>query len=329
MKKLFVAVLAIAGLVACNNEPETVFNSSEKSVALTIVNSNEATRAITDASPAENFVCADATELTVLFADANGNVKETANLAEGKNENGTYTFHELPEYIVKVGVIALRGKTAPATLAEADALWKADALDAKVDEIVVYGAMDEDEVLIQDGTCKVDHVEYPLYKGSVRVAPYQTRFEVLEFKCYDLNDAEYGYSKITLDDMIYGGVYKQDLNKVLDSNTAVATAGEGKAWSWTWAPEMAAKELLVNLTVEADDYHVAVPKKTLTITGYQDKDGKDITTFERENIYKLKVHFSEKNIDATDAYICVDVDVEIAEWVVNTITPVFGTNPTK
>lgn len=326
MKKLFVAVLAIAGLVACNNEPETIFNSSEKSIALTIVNSNEATRAITNASDDTNFVCADADDLTVLFADSNGNVKETANLASGENENGTYTFHELPEYIVKVAVIALRGNAAPATLAAAEAIWKTETLNAQVADIVVYGAMAEGEVLMQDGTCKVDHVEYPLYKGSVRVAPYHTRFEVLEFKCYDLNVAEYGYSKITLDKMTYGGQYEQALGKVLDSQDAVATAGEGKAWSWNWANEKAVANLVVDLTVEADDYHVAVPKKTLTITGYQDKDGKDITMFARENIYKLKVPFSEKNIDSTDAYICVDVDVEIAEWVVNTITPVFKAN---
>lgn len=326
MKKLFVAVLAIAGLVACNNEPETIFNSSEKSIALTIVNSNEATRAITNASDDANFVCADADDLTVLFADSNGNVKETANLASGENENGTYTFHELPEYIVKVAVIALRGNDVPATLAAAEAIWKTETINAQVADIVVYGAMAEGEVLMQDGTCTVDHVEYPLYKGSVRVAPYHTRFEVLEFKCYDLNVAEYGYSKITLDKMTYGGQYEQALGKVLDSPTAVATAGEGQAWSWNWAPEKAVANLVVDLTVEADDYHVAVPKKTLTITGYQDKDGNDIAKFERENIYKLKVPFSEKNIDSTDAYICVDVDVEIAEWVVNTITPVFKAN---
>jgi hypothetical protein len=215
-------------------------------------------------------------------------------------------------------------------LAAAEAIWKTETIAAQVDEIVVYGAMAEDKVLMQDGTCTVDHVEYPLYKGEVRVAPYHTRLEVLEFKCYDLNVAEYGYSKITLNKMTYGGQYEQPLGKVLDSKDAVATAGEGKAcWSWNWADKKAAANLVVNLTVEADDYHVAVPEKTLTINGYQDKDGNNITEFARENIYKLKVPFSEKNIDSTDAYICVDVDVEIAEWVVNTITPTFNTNPTK
>ena len=326
MKKLFVAVLAIAGLVACNNESETVFNSSEKSIALTIANSNEATRAITDASATTDFECAAATDLTVLFADQSGKVVETRNLTAGDNTNGTYSFHKLPETVQQVGVIALRGNAAPATLAAAEAIWKTETLEAEVANIVVYGASGQ---MKQNNTCLVDGVNYPLFEGKVRVAPYHTRFEVLEFKCTDLGQNEYGYSKITLNKMTYGGQYEQTLGNVLESPTAVATAGEGKAWSWNWAPNKAAANLVVDLTVEGKGYTVAIPKKTLTINGYEDENGDPITTFASENVYKLKVPFLEANIDATDAYICVNVEVEIAKWVVNTITPTFGTDPTK
>lgn len=326
MKKLFVAVLAIAGLVACNNEPETIFNSSMKSVSLTIANSNEVTRAITDASAGADFECAAAADLTVLFADRAGKVIETRALTpENKAQDGTYTFHKLPETVQQVGVIALRGNATPATLAAAEAIWKTETIDAQVANIVVYGASGQ---MDQDGVCTVDGVNYPLFKGEVTVAPYHTRFEVLSFQCTDLGTNEYGYSKITLNKMTYGGQYEQALGKELLDPTTVATAGEGKAWSWNWAPEKAAANLVVDLTVEGKGYTVAIPNKTLTINGYQDKDGKDITTFACENVYKLKVPFLEANIDATDAYICVNVEVEIAKWVVNTITPTFGTNPT-
>lgn len=325
MKKLFVAVLAIAGLLACNNEPETIFNSSMKSVALTIANSNEATRAITTASPTENFVCADAADLTVLFADKAGRVIETRALKAGVNEDGTYTFHQLPETVQQVGVIALRNAAAPTTLDAAEELWQALDLEEEVANIVVYG---ESGQMTQSGTCTHDGAEYPLFVGEVRVAPYHTRLEVLSFKCDDLGQNEYGYSKITLNKMTYGGQYEQALGKELLDHTTVATAGEGKAWSWNWAPEMAAANLVVDLTVVGKNYTVAVPNKTLTINGYL-KNGEEINKFERENIYKLNVTFKEANIDATDAYICVDVEVVVAEWVVNTITPTFGTNPTK
>ena len=55
MKKLFVAVLAIAALAACNKEEATILNTSKKSVSMTILNGGEATRAITNASDDENF----------------------------------------------------------------------------------------------------------------------------------------------------------------------------------------------------------------------------------------------------------------------------------
>lgn len=325
MKKLFVAVLAIAGLVACNNEPETILNSSEKSVSLTIANSNEATRAITDASATADFVCADATELTVLFADKAGKVVKTLPLTEGVKENDSYTFHKLPEQVQQVGVIAIRtaAETAPTTLADAEKLWKTEDLEEEVANIVVYGASGQ---MTQNGTCTHEGAQYPLFVGEVTVAPYHTRLEVLSFQCEDLGQNEYGYSKITLNKMTYGGQYEQELGNVLDSNEDVAYPEDNntKAWSWNWANEKAADELVVELTVVGKNYTVAVPNKTLTIEGYL-KDGVEITKFERENIYKLNVPFKEANIDATDAYICVDVEVVVAPWVVNTITPVFGT----
>ncbi len=325
MKKLFVAVLAIAGLVACNNEPETIFNSSMKSVSLTIANSNEVTRAITDASPTDQFECAAAADLTVLFADRAGKVVETRALTpENKTEDGTYTFHKLPETVQQVGVIALRGADAASlnNLSDAEDLWKTETLNAEVANIVVYGASGQ---MTQDGTCAVDGANYPLFKGEVTVAPYHTRFEVLSFQCTDLGQNEYGYSKITLNKMTYGGQYEQALGNVLESKDTVATAGEGKAWSWNWAPEKAAANLVVDLTVEGKNYTVAIPNKTLTITGYQNGT-QPIEKFECGNIYKLNVPFLEANIDATDGMICVNVEVTIAKWVVNTITPVFGTN---
>jgi hypothetical protein len=91
---------------------------------------------------------------------------------------------------------------------------------------------------------------------------------------------------------------------------------------------MDVKDLVVNLTVVGKNYTVAIPEKTLTITGYQNGT-QPIEKFECGNIYKLNVPFLEANIDATDGMICVNVEVTIAKWVVNTITPTFNTNPTK
>ena len=329
MKKLFIAAMALATIVSCSKDDVNVLNSSEKSVSLSILNSNEVvSRAITNASANEEFECAAATDLTVLFADRAGKVIETRNLTAGAQVGAVYTFHKLPQEVQQVGVIALRGNTSPATLEAAEAIWKTETLNAEVANIVVYGASGQ---MTQNNTCTVDGEEFPLFEGEVTVAPYHTRLEVTGIKCSDLGQTEYGYSKIVLDKMTYGGQYEQTLGKTLASATDIATAnGEnetGKVWSWNWAPEKAAANLVVDMTVTGKNYTVAVPKKTLTINGYKDKDKNDITMFECGNIYKLEIPFLESNIDKTNNYICVNVDVTIAKWTINTITPTFGTNP--
>jgi hypothetical protein len=148
--------------------------------------------------------------------------------------------------------------------------------------------------------------------------------EITGIKCSDLGQNDYGYSQIVLDKMTYGAQYEQALGKTLASTTDVATAGQGDVWSWNWAPEKDAANLVVDMTVTGKNYTVAVPKKTLTINGYNAKNGDPITKFECGNIYKLEIPFLESNIDKTDNYICVDVDVTIAQWTINTITPSFA-----
>lgn len=329
MKKLFIAAMALATIVSCSKDDVNVLNSSEKSVSLSILNSNEVvSRAITDKSANEDFNCADATDLTVLFADQAGKVITTKNLTAADSFVGAvYTFHKLPQEVQQVGVIALRGNASPATLAAAEAIWKTETLDAEVANIVVYGASGQ---MTQNNTCTVDGEEFPLFEGEVTVAPYHTRLEVTGIQCTNLGQTEYGYSQIVLNKMTYGAQYEQTLGKTLTSATDIATAnGEnetGKVWSWNWAPEKAAANLVVDLTVTGKNYTVAVPNKTLTINGYNDNNGNAITKFECGNIYKLEIPFLESNIDETNNYICVNVDVTIAKWKINTITPTFGTN---
>lgn len=332
MKKLFVAVLAIAALAACNKEEAPILNTSKKSVSMTILNGGEATRAITDASDDENFECAGEADLTVLFADANGKVVESRALSaaeekvEGKAEEGqlvptTYTFHRLPETVMQVGVIALRDNVEPASLADAKGLWNTETKDAKVADIVVYG--EDLELTPADYCAKVGDEEFPFFNAAVRVAPAHTRFEVLSFTCEDLGQTEYGYSQIDLVKMTMGAD-EQALNKTLTPENNSANAGEDQAWSWNWIAPHAFSPITVDLVVTGKNYTVAIPEKTLTIDKLMN-NGTEVTEFAVENIYKLNVPFYEKNIDATDAYICVDVEVTIAKWVVNTLTPVFKT----
>ena len=360
MKKLFVAVLALAALAACNKEEApTLLESSKKSVSISILNGGLETRAKTTASADENFACAKEAELTVLFADNAGKVVESRALsaAPQKVEGAetpeglvptTYTFHKLPESVIKIGVIALRNNAVPATLDAAKDIWTTETKDAEVANIVVYGYGDltraKDEAG-EDAFCVVD-AKYPLFEGSVRVAPAHTRLEVLSFQCTDLathtNDANgvYGYSKITLNKMTMGADV-QELGNELKSATDVAypDGDSTKAWSWNWLAytdgdttvEKARENLVVDLTVEGNGYDVPAPDKTLTINAmkYKKEDGtyEYVQKFEPEHIYKLNVPFLEANIDTDNSFICVDVEVAIANWIVVTLEPEFATNP--
>ncbi|MBQ5803914.1 MAG: hypothetical protein IIW25_06765, partial [Bacteroidales bacterium] len=279
MKKLLLSLAALAMIAVGCEKNENILSTSEKSVGLTILNGGgSGTKAVTTPSGDQNFECAVAADLTVLFADKAGKVVETRALTAGTATPGTtagedgltpttYTFHKLPETVQQVAVIALRGNSAPENLAAAEALWKTETKDAEVANIVVYGASGQ---MTQNGTCQFDGVNYPFFEGKVRVAPAHTRLEVTSIKCTDLGENEYGYSKITLDKMTFGEgeEYVQTLGNVLASKDDVATAGDNQVWSWNWLAPKAVANLVVDLTVEGKNYTVAIPKKTLTINGY-------------------------------------------------------------
>ncbi len=93
MKKLFVAVLAIAGLVACNKDTDMEFlQSNKKAIEISISNYVEDTRVINapDATEVTNlakvgtiealaedkFAAAEAGQLVVLFANNANNVEQ-------------------------------------------------------------------------------------------------------------------------------------------------------------------------------------------------------------------------------------------------------------
>ena len=72
--------------------------------------------------------------------------------------------------------------------------------------------------------------------------------------------------------------------------------------------------MVLNITVEGRNYNVAVPKKTVTVNKYKDANGDEITNFDAEHIYKINLTFLEENIDVVESYVCVNVDVAVAEW---------------
>ena len=212
----------------------------------------------------------------------------------------------------------------------------------------------------EEATAPVEHEDaYPLYEASVRVAPYMARIEITRVACTDLGKtANDGFSEITINSLsLAGGEYKtntpadaitgdkatraytctvgSDDNNVLDEAYVAepesgdkAVAATSKVWSWNILPQSTTNNnLTVGMTVVGNGYEIPSENadKTVTVTSYANKEGA-ITEFKSENIYRFAIDFSEKNVDAGDAYICVNVDVTIAEWVINETTVGFQTN---
>ena len=208
-------------------------------------------------------------------------------------------------------------------------------------------------------TCTVDgdHTAYPLLEADVEVKPYMARIEIVHLACTDLADtANEGYSKIGFTSLELAGVagntnapYTHTLGSFADaaalesaqqyvvtaahvhgSDTNYLAPADGKVWSWNITPQ-AVSNLVVGLYVKGNGYTVQIPEKTVTVNSYS-KDGTAISQFAGGNIYRLVIDFKEENIDSNSQFVCADVDVTIADWIINDIevgfvTPPASTNP--
>jgi hypothetical protein len=251
MKKLFVAVLAIAGLVACNNEPETVVvDSQNKSVAITIANANDDTRAAagttTPATANTQAAVANATDLKILFAAGDVILKELPLVGEegthnatnngeymygtkpAEGINGDYFFHNVPASVTKVAIVRYETgdiTIVPGTTKLADVLALAESTAVnetrEIDDVCLYG----DAVLTKGDLCvEIDGVKYYVYPASVTVESKLARLEINNIECYDLGDDNddndlqtIGIDELTLKTLAWGAGKSNtiDLNGVV------------------------------------------------------------------------------------------------------------------
>lgn len=359
MKKLFVAVLALAALAACNKEEaDLVLDSSKKSVTISVANLSSDTRYETTPSndAGEDLVCATDATLNVIFTDASSNKVTAVLLNSGIYDaaNKTYTFHQLPESVKGFFVVGSRAKALDyASVSAAEAAWKADQQGAEWNDVVVYGLC-EDWANDNGATCQVEGKEYLLYTGSVKVAPYKARIEISAINCDDLGDRNRDYIKdgegndTTELDLTTVGYEKATVTKmgIKDTLTELTNLGTmtadpavkalypatGKVWSWNVDPAAVADYLVyLDVTVDAEPFYSVVnAERSIKAEKYAateaDLEGVVdgyITEFLSGHVYKMTVPFSEKDLDDSSSLICVEVSVEIADWVVHTITPEF------
>lgn len=383
MKKLFVAVLAIAALAACNKEEAPVYQDSvKKSIAITIANGVADTKAVDEVKPEavggeativpqeNNQAAASTDELVVLFANRAGVVVEAYSFADADETTAadpdadpdvkgvyTYTFHAVHESVEQVAVVRYAAitnvedfeNTALSVYAEAAAV---EDLNVDLDALELYASADLND---SGETCKVQATEhvyetYKLYTAALTVTPALARVEIVGVNCTDLGERTLaavsdativgGYDELALTDVVFGaekvynynfleadvlkGVYAGERNTTEREAVVYDLKDTKEAIAWNIAPQAAptaAKPMVFTMEASAYDYTVLNTTKTLTIESFA-----GVTNFDRSKIYRLDLEFVEDNLDATNEAICVEVEVEIANWVVVELEPNFKTN---
>lgn len=246
MKKLFVAVLALAALAACQKENTLdvpALDSNCKSVSLVIANQAE-TRVDTNAGHTAagangQLAVLENEDLRILFADASGAVLMDLQLV-GQNENekheevlagnyvpgvskteNEYVWHNVPAAVTQIAVVRyevddfdVAFEAGKRNLTDYEKLATSETLNLQreLEDICLY----VDSTLTKDTTAahKVNGVDYYYYRATVEVAPYFTRFEIHNVQCDDLGDLNkdldantFGLDKLVLGDLTWGGKY--------------------------------------------------------------------------------------------------------------------------
>lgn len=221
MKKLFVAVLAIAALAACNKEEAPVYQDSvKKSIAITIANGVADTKAVGEETPVavggeativlqeNNQAAASTDELVVLFANRAGVVVEAYSFADADVTTAadpatdvkgvyTYMFHAVHESVEQVAVVRYAAKTTPEAFENTNLSVYAEAaavedLNVDLDALELYASADLQptgecvEVKVPGSTGSHVYDKYKLYTATLTVTPALARVEIVGVNCTDL-----------------------------------------------------------------------------------------------------------------------------------------------
>ena len=377
MKKLLLSLAALAMIaVGCEkNEGPNVIESNKKSVDITIVNGVQATKAVAEVTPTpaggagaiqdreDKQAAASTTELTVLFANAAGNVVEAHSFAKATavaNENGkwNYRFHGVHESVTQVAVVRNNAKEFVGTNLSVYANAAAEeVIVADLGALNLYGASDiawdgQTTCTVKDDVHNVEYT-YNLYTAQVDVVPTLARVEITGISCTDLGETTFkastdptvtgGFDELALQKIAFGedeayyytfaedtlkGVYKDETeaDRTTKRDLVPYNPGENKVIAWNIAPSVAypSDNVPMTLYVKASAYDYDVNTADKTLT-INGLTG--ATQFERSKIYRLAINFKESNLDESNEAICVDVTVKIADWVIVEVNPEFATNP--
>ena len=233
MKKLFVAVMALAAFAACQKDVVLVNDNETKTITLTISNQSEDSRALGgDTNKGVTGACAEASDLVVLFANTDGTIlfndkltstgtTDNTHKGEGTSyikdeKTGSYMWHMVPADVKQIAVarfeandITIEKGTTNISAVAALAKDEAKNLNRELEDIVLYGV---GQLKDTGESHRVGNTLYHVWNTEVTVAPALARFEIHKIQCTDLgaanadeNLATYGLDELLINSLSWTG----------------------------------------------------------------------------------------------------------------------------
>lgn len=292
-------------------------------------------------------------------AESDSHVAATGEYAPGKaTEANTYIWHNVPAAITQVAVVRDNQNDKPITpgtttldQVEAGATDWDKNIARPISQVFLYA-----ETTLTKNTAEhvtVNGTTYYIWEGSMIVKPAFARVELTQISCKDLGDenndtdpATVGLDKMVVTSLTWNtdkktgykinanpigtmfGSYvpegKDDTDRVIYANETEETPGT-TVWSWNVQPGTFAG-MDLEITATAYDYAVAdetVALKVVGLASTEDAETADKNALDAANIYRIPLNFTEGDLTGQEGK-CVKVDVEIVNWTVNTVYPVFG-----
>ena len=350
MKKFFMALAAVA-MVATScvqGDDDFAVKGPQKSVQFSLA--NVITSRGVDA-PIENATKVNLKNYQVFFVGSDGT------LYSGKDVDGgtvshyfetapteVQTFHFLPAAVAKVVVVGNYGSKITATkLDDIKAIattWENQQDD---ENLLVYG-----EAELEPAAANDQHAN--TYKADVNVKPLVARIEVSGFACTFSTEPLYEKIDVTMVKLnnfyptsnIGGVVSPADIqNSPINDETAypffnaTAPAYSKDEIAVSLTPSAAAVELPDTGYLVYNFFPGAVPQLVARVAGTNGtsvaplylatngfkQNGVSVTEFTPGTIYRMNFAFADTALAQPEK--CVEVSIEVAEWVVVNVTPEF------
>ncbi len=182
------------------------------------------------------------------------------------------------------------------------------------------------------------------------VADLVTGYDEMVLNSFTFSNTGHTYKLAAIEGEKWSGSYKyattvdgkKTWSAATESSVVRSLAPDNGAWSWNVEENSPWADMTLSLNVDAADYTVQIPVRELVIgdlkyTGTEadptamgfvastkETGAYYLSTYKKNHIYRLNIPFSEADLEDVNEDMCVSVTVDIVNWVVVPVTPVFG-----